>query len=140
MKLNIKFANQNDLESAMELDLHKNKDVISNKIDRKEVIVAELEGEVVGCLKIEYLWTHMPFISYIVVKENLRASGIGERLLNFLENYLKEEKGSKFLLSSSMTDATKAQRWHMRRGFKECGFISSINEEGIGEVFFRKDF
>lgn len=140
MELNIKFANQNDLESAMELDLHKNKDVISNKIDREEVIVAELEGEVVGCLKIEYLWTHMPFISYIVVKENLRASGIGERLLNFLENYLKEEKGSKFLLSSSMTNATKAQRWHMRRGFKECGFISSINEDGIGEVFFRKDF
>lgn len=140
MELNIKFANQNDLESAMELDLHKNKDVISNKIDREEVIVAELEGEVVGCLKIEYLWTHMPFISYIVVKENLRASGIGERLLKFLENYLKEEKGSKFLLSSSMTNATKAQRWHMRRGFKECGFISSINEDGIGEVFFRKDF
>lgn len=37
-----------------------------------------------------------------------------------------------------MTDATKAQKWHIRRGFEECGFITSINENNVGEVFFRK--
>ncbi|WP_243894821.1 hypothetical protein [Clostridium perfringens] len=42
-----------------------------------------------------------------MVKDGLRGSGIGESLLNFLEGYLKKEKNSKFLLSSSMTDATK---------------------------------
>ena len=44
-----------------------------------------------------------------MVKDGLRGSGIGESLLNFLEGYLKKEKNSEFLLSSSMTDATKAQ-------------------------------
>ncbi|MGG5461629.1 GNAT family N-acetyltransferase [Clostridium sp. B9] len=139
MNLNVRFANQNDLEAAMEFDLHRNEKVVSNKIEMKEVIVAESEGEIVGCLKLEYLWTHMPFISYIVVKDGLRHGGIGASLLGFLENYLRDEKEAEFLLSSSMTDATKAQKWHMRRGFKECGFISGINEEGVGEVFFRKD-
>ncbi len=139
MNVKIRFANQNDLEMAIELDLHRNKKVISNKIDMKEVIIAEVEEEIVGCLKIEYLWTHMPFISYIIVKEEFRGLGIGLALLSFLEKYLRDEKEVEFLLSSSMTDATKAQKWHMKRGFKECGFISSINEEGVGEVFFRKD-
>ncbi|WP_300348839.1 GNAT family N-acetyltransferase [Clostridium sp.] len=139
MNVKIRFANQNDLERDIELDLHRNKKVISNKIDMKEVIIAEVEEEIVGCLKIEYLWTHMPFISYIIVKEEFRGLGIGLALLSFLEKYLRDEKEVEFLLSSSMTDATKAQKWHMRRGFKECGFISSINEEGVGEVFFRKD-
>lgn len=139
MNVKIRFANQNDLEMAIELDLHRNKKVISNKIDMKEVIIAEVEEEIVGCLKIEYLWTHMPFISYIIVKEEFRGLGIGLALLSFLEKYLRDEKEVEFLLSSSMTDATKAQKWHMKRGFKECGFISSINEEGVGEVFFKKD-
>lgn len=135
----IRFANQKDLKATMEFDLHKNEEVISNKIDMKEVIVAELDNKVVGCLKIEYIWTHIPFISYIVVKDGLRGSGIGESLLNFLEEYLKKEKNSEFLLSSSMTDTTKAQKWHIRRGFEECGFITSINENNVGEVFFRKN-
>ncbi|EJT6495295.1 GNAT family N-acetyltransferase [Clostridium perfringens] len=135
----IRFANQKDLKATMEFDLHKNEEVISNKINMKEVIVAELDNQVVGCLKIEYIWTHIPFISYIVVKDGLRGSGIGESLLNFLEEYLKKEKNSAFLLSSSMTDATKAQKWHIRRGFEECGFITSINENNVGEVFFRKN-
>lgn len=138
MDVLVRFANKNDLKAAINFDLHKDKSIISNKIEMKEVIVAELEGEIVGCLKIEYIWTHMPFISYVIVKEGLRTSGIGAKLLSFLENYLKEEKNSEFLLSSSMIDATKAQKWHMRRGFKECGFISSINENGVGEVFFKK--
>lgn len=135
----IRFANQKDLKATMEFDLHKNEEVISNKIDMKEVIVAELDNKVVGCLKIEYIWTHIPFISYIVVKDGLRGSGIGESLLNFLEEYLKKEKNSEFLLSSSMTDATKAQKRHIRRGFEECGFITSINENNVWEVFFRKN-
>ncbi|MGU8984642.1 GNAT family N-acetyltransferase [Clostridium perfringens] len=135
----IRFANQKDLKATMEFDLHKNEEVISNKIDMKEVIVAELDNKVVGCLKIEYIWTHIPFISYIVVKDGLRGSGIGGSLLNFLEEYLKKEKNSEFLLSSSMTDATKAKKWHIRRGFEECGFITSINENNVGEVFFRKN-
>ncbi|ELC8442973.1 GNAT family N-acetyltransferase [Clostridium perfringens] len=138
MSVLVRFANKNDLKAALNFDLHKDENIISNKIDMKEVIVAELEGNIVGFLKIEYIWDHMPFISYIVVKDDLRSYGIGTSLLNFLEKYLKEEKNSEFLLSSSITNATKAQKWHMRRGFKECGFISSINKNEVGEVFFRK--
>ncbi len=115
MDLKIRFADINDLESCVELDLHKNIDTIKNKISMKEVIVAEVNNEVIGCLKIEYIWTHLPFISYIVIRKDFRSSGIGKSMLTFLEEYLKE-KGQSTILSSTMTDAVNPQKWHLKMG------------------------
>ena len=137
MNLKIRFADINDLESCIELDLHKNIDTIKNKIAMKEVIVAENNNEVIGCLKIEYIWTHLPFISYIVIKNDFRASGIGKSMLTFLEEYLKNN-GQDTLLSSTMTDAINPQKWHLKMGFVECGMLCGINDDGVGEIFFKK--
>lgn len=138
MDIKIRFANRDDLESCVELDLHKNIQVIQNKIDMNEVIICETNNSIIGCLKIEYFWTHLPFISYIVVKDGFRTFGIGSKLLAFLENYLKE-KGCTTLLSSTMTDAVTPQRWHMKKGFEECGMLCGINDHGVGEIFYKKN-
>ena len=137
MNLKIRFAEIKDLDSCVKLDLHKNIDTIKNKIAMKEVIVAENNNEVIGCLKIEYIWTHLPFISYIVIKNDFRASGIGRSMLTFLEEYLKNN-GQDTLLSSTMTDAVNPQKWHLKMGFIECGMLCGINEDGVGEIFFKK--
>ena len=137
MDLKIRFAEMHDLDSCVELDLHKNTDIIKNKITMNEVIVAEVNNEVIGCLKIEYIWTHLPFISYIVIRKDFRSSGIGKSMLSFLENYLKKN-GRSTLLSSTMTDAVNPQKWHLKMGFIECGILCGINEDGVGEIFFKK--
>ncbi|MBX9137430.1 MULTISPECIES: GNAT family N-acetyltransferase [unclassified Clostridium] len=137
MDLKIRFAEINDLDSCVELDLHKNIDTIKNKISMKEVIVAESNNEVIGCLKIEYIWTHLPFISYIVIKNDFRASGVGKSMLTFLEEYLRNN-GQDTLLSSTMTDALRPQKWHLKMGFVECGMLCGINDDGVGEIFFKK--
>ena len=137
MDLKIRFAEIHDLDSCVELDLHKNTDIIKNKITMNEVIVAEVNNEVIGCLKIEYIWTHLPFISYIVIRKEFRSSGIGKSMLTFLEQYLKEN-GQSTLLSSTMTDAVNPQKWHLKMGFIECGMLCGINEDGVGEIFFKK--
>ncbi|MEN8076450.1 GNAT family N-acetyltransferase [Clostridioides difficile] len=137
MDLKIRFAEIKDLDVCVELDLHKNIDTIKNKISMKEVIVAENNNEVIGCLKIEYIWTHLPFISYIVIKNDFRASGIGRSMLTFLEEYLKNN-GQDTLLSSTMTDAVNPQKWHLKMGFVECGMLCGINDDGVGEIFFKK--
>ncbi len=137
MDLKIRFAEMHDLDSCVELDLHKNTDIIKNKITMNEVIVAEVNNEVIGCLKIEYIWTHLPFISYIVIRKDFRSSGIGKSMLSFLENYLKKN-GQSTLLSSTMTDAVNPQKWHLKMGFIECGILCGINEDGVGEIFFKK--
>lgn len=137
MNLKIRFAEINDLDSCVELDLHKNIDTIKNKISMKEVIVAESNNEVIGCLKIEYIWTHLPFISYIVIKNDFRASGVGKSMLTFLEEYLRNN-GQDALLSSTMTDALRPQKWHLKMGFVECGMLCGIKDDGVGEIFFKK--
>ena len=137
MDLKIRFAEMYDLDSCVELDLHKNTDIIKNKITMNEVIVAEVNNEVIGCLKIEYIWTHLPFISYIVIRKDFRSSGIGKSMLSFLEKHLREY-GQSTLLSSTMTDAVNPQKWHLKMGFIECGILCGINENGVGEIFFKK--
>ena len=137
MNFKIRFAEIKDLDSCVKLDLHKNIDTIKNKIAMKEVIVAENNNEVIGCLKIEYIWTHLPFISYIVIKNDFRASGIGKSMLTFLEEYLRNN-GQDTLLSSTMTDALRPQKWHLKMGFVECGMLCGINDDGVGEIFFKK--
>lgn len=137
MDIRIRFAKIKDLNYCVELDLHKNIDVIKNKISMNEVIVAETNNEIVGCLKIEYIWTHLPFISYIVINESFRSSGIGKQMLNFLEEHLKEN-GQSTLLSSTMTNAIAPQKWHLKMGFTECGILCDINDHGIGEIFYKK--
>ena len=82
MDLKIRFAEIHDLDSCVELDLHKNIDIIKNKITMNEVIVAEVNNEVIGCLKIEYIWTHLPFISYIVIRKDFRCNN-----RSFLNNF-----------------------------------------------------
>lgn len=135
--MNIRFAEEKDFNSCVELDLHKNVNIIKNKIHMKEVIVAEHNNKIIGFLKIEYIWTHLPFISYIVIKKDYRANGIGKSMLSFLENYLKNN-GQNTLLSSTMTDAVNPQKWHLKMGFIECGMLCGINEDGVGEIFFKK--
>lgn len=138
MEFNIRLANENDLISCIELDLHKNSEKIKNKICMKEVFVAENNNEIIGCLKIEYIWTHLPFISYIVIKDNFRKAGLGKAMITYLEEYLKNS-GQNTLLSSTMTDALPQQKWHKKNGFKECGILCGINDHGVGELFFKKE-
>ncbi|MGL4741762.1 MAG: GNAT family N-acetyltransferase [Sarcina sp.] len=133
----IKFADLCDLQTCVKLDLHGNIDFIKRKIEHNEIIVAKNGDDVIACLKFEFLWTHMPFISYIVVEETSKGQKVSKKLLDFLEAYLKN-KNYKFLLSSTMPNSINSQNWHMHMKFIECGYIAGIND-GIGEIFYRKN-
>lgn len=112
-------------------------EVIKHKIEQNEIIVAEVEGQNVGYLRLEYLWLKIPYIGLIFVQQEYRRQGIGRAILGFLEAFLRSRR-HKALLSSSQVDETLSQEWHRAMGFEECGILAGINENGIGEVFFRK--
>jgi hypothetical protein len=42
------------------------------------------------------------------------------------------------LYSSSQADEQGPQEWHLHMRFEECGLIAGINNDGVGELFFRK--
>jgi L-amino acid N-acyltransferase YncA len=112
--------------------------VILRKANQGEVIVAEKNGTLIGFCLVEYLWSKLPYIGLLRVEENHRRQGCGRALLQFLETTLRDQ-GHKQLYSSSQADEPAPQKWHRQLGFEECGIIAGINEDGIGEIFFRKN-
>ena len=133
----VRFAGPEDLEWCVVEDSYVTEQVIRNKIVNDEIIIAELDGQPIGYLRLEYLWSNIPYIGVIFVIDMYRHEGIGRKILSFLENYLLS-RGHSQLFSSSQANEPEPQAWHRSVGFVECGIISGLNEGGIGEIFFRK--
>ena len=141
----IRFARFDDLDFAHQ-DGYISTEVLKRKIDAQlalnpdrieDILIAERNGKRVGYVRLEYLWSIVPYISLIRVLPEYHRQGVGKALLRFIETFLREA-GHKVLYSSSQADEPEPQAWHRHVGFEECGFIAGINE-GVGEVFFRKD-
>jgi len=120
---------------------------LRREIEANNVIVAEVDGKLVGYLRIEYLGLIAPYLGIVGVNEEYQRKGIGTAMIKFLEAYLVKRKGHKVfklngqavLHSSAEATATESQAWHRAVGFQECGIIAGCNEGGIGEIFFRKN-
>jgi ribosomal protein S18 acetylase RimI-like enzyme len=109
----------------------------ARKIREEEIFVAEVSGECVGLLRLEFLWSKCAYIANLRVREEHRRRGVGRAFLRFLDDHLAR-LGCTIVLSSSQADAPEAQAWHRRMGFEECGVLSGINPGGVGEIFFRR--
>ena len=111
--------------------------VLRRKVSDGDAFVALRGEEPVGYLRLEWLWSTLPYIEMIWVLEPHRRDGVGRALLTHAETYASG-RGHAALYSSSQADEPEPQAWHRRMGFEECGFIAGLNEGGVGEVFFRK--
>jgi len=132
-----RFGEPEDFAKAREMDPHFDPEFLRWKLGRREVVLAENDGELLGYMRLEYIWSTVPYIGLILVKEGRRAQGIGKKLLAFASEDLKK-RGHRYLYSSSQVNEAEPQSWHRHVGFEEAGIVSGINEGGIGEVFFKK--
>ncbi len=135
-QVRIRFAKKSDLE-FLNSKVYVSDEILQRKIEWQEIIVAEKNGVKIGFLQLEYLWSLVPYIALIKVLEKHRRKGIGRKLLEFAESFLRENN-HQMIYSSSQADESSPEEWHRHIGFEECGIISGINE-GIGEIFFRKN-
>lgn len=144
-EITIRFARLDDLDFAYQ-DGYISAEMLKRKIDAQlalnpdrieDILIAERNGKRVGYVRLEYLWSIVPYISLIHVLPESRRQGVGKALLQFIETFLRDI-GHEVLYSSSQTDEPEPQAWHRHVGFEECGFIAGIND-GIGEVLFRKN-
>ena len=134
--VSVRLAQPADLD-FVNRDVHLPQDVILHKIKQGECFVLEVDGQQAGYLRLEFLWSLIPYISLVMILEANRKLGYSRILLEFVEYHLKEG-GYSVLYSSSQADEATPQAWHRHMGFEECGIISGINDGGIGEIFFRK--
>jgi N-acetylglutamate synthase-like GNAT family acetyltransferase len=134
--MNVRYASPADA-AFLKKKSHLPEAAILRKISLGEIIAAEEGGTLIGLCVFEYLWSRLPYISLIAIEEEYRRQGCGRAMLHFLETELRQQ-GHRKLYSSSQANEPEPQSWHRHVGFEECGFIADINDEGIGEIFFRK--
>lgn len=135
MDIAVRFARRDDL-AFVSRDGYIPRAVVARKIELGEVIVAEVDGETLGYIRLEYLWSIVPYIGLIHVLKAHREQGIGKAMLAFTTAFLRE-KGHAALFSSSQSNEPEPQAWHRHVGFRPVGAISGLNEDGSDEVFVR---
>jgi GNAT superfamily N-acetyltransferase len=134
----VRFAVPGDYDWCLSIDRWADcEGVIRRKIEWSEILIAEIGGQRAGYLRLEYFWSIIPYIAMIRVREDQRRQGIGRAILAFLEGTLRA-RGHALLLSSSQANEPEPQAWHRHMGFIECGILAGINDDGVGEIFFRK--
>ncbi len=138
INITIRFAEAADLIACLSFDNTGSLESLESAIINHDVIVAQRLGEIVGYLRLQYIWSKIPFISLILIKTEFRGRGIGASMLNYLVEFLGMN-GFKVLLSSSQVNEEGPQHWHRKMGFTEAGILCGINENGIGEVFYKLD-
>jgi ribosomal protein S18 acetylase RimI-like enzyme len=110
---------------------------LRRKFEGREVVVADLDGELVGLLRLDYLWSSLPHIAQVRVVEHRRREGIGRALVTFVEQQARS-RGIDKVLSSTRPDKTAAQAWHRQIGFTECGSLEGFGPNGEATIFFLK--
>jgi N-acetylglutamate synthase-like GNAT family acetyltransferase len=134
----VRLATRADLTACSLFDHTAGKTAIQFAINQQAVVLAERNGQAIGYLRLEFLWSRVPYIALVLVIEDYRGQGVSRSMLDLIESQLRTN-GHKFLLSSAEVAEASAQAWHRAIGFMECGIISGLNEGGIGEIFFRKN-
>jgi GNAT superfamily N-acetyltransferase len=136
-RIQVRFATETDKEWCQGIDSHLTDDVFWFKVQNDEIVIGELDGERVGYLRLEYWYLALPFVGLIIVEEKHRNKGVGRAMLTFLEGHLVKT-GYDVLYSSSEAGEPEPQAWHRHMGFKDCGVITEMNDEGASEILFRK--
>ena len=133
----IRFARRADVPYLERQMPHIRRDRLARKIDGRDILVAERDGETIGLLDLDFLGPAAPYMSLVRVDPSHRRAGIGTALLAFAEDHLRR-LGFRVLYTSATANEPEPQAWHRRRGFTPCGSLEGFNEGNVAEVFFRK--
>ncbi|MFW6269145.1 MAG: GNAT family N-acetyltransferase [Bacillota bacterium] len=131
----IRYAKKGDLSYLLENDDHINKkEILQQRINNNQVIIAEEAGDIAGWLRYAFLWEHIPFMNLIWLHEKYRKQGIGTEMVSFWEKEMKAE-GFEIVMTSSLSDE-KGQFFHRKNGYEDAGCF--ILEDEALEIIFKK--
>jgi GNAT superfamily N-acetyltransferase len=134
--ISVRPAERDDVGWLARNDGHLDAGRLAAKVDAGEVLLAEVDAEPAGLLRFDLLWSAVPFVALVRVRDPLRRRGVGRALVASLADRARAD-GATFLLSSATEDEPAARAWHAAIGFTVCGELSGINAGGVGEVVYR---
>ncbi len=119
--MSVIFADSGDLDYLVEKD-HIGRDMIAQKISRREFIVAYQDERRVGFLRYNYFWDDVPFMNLLWVQEDLRSRGFGTQLISFWEEEMLK-LGYDSILTSTLSTNVRAQQLYRRLGYEDSGCL-----------------
>ncbi len=132
----VRFAQPGDITQLCELDHAVDKQKVERLIVQQQYIIAEVDDRIVGLIRLEYIWTTLPYMGLIWILPDYRKRGLSKQLLRYLCVYLRDHRHQQ-LFSSSQANEPEPQAWHRYVGFVDSGCVRGANEGGIDEVVFR---
>ncbi len=131
----IEFANESHVTYLKEKDRHLPEQFIESKITREEIIVLKNEmNQVVGWLRFNFFWDNCPFMNMLYIEEDYRSKGLGQKMVFFWENEMKQN-GYSLVMTSTLSNE-EAQFFYRKLGYKDSG--SLLLEGEALEIIFTK--
>jgi ribosomal protein S18 acetylase RimI-like enzyme len=124
--MRVAFAVLEDLDYLAGEDHHVGRDVIGEKITRREIIVARREDRRVGFLRHGYFWDEIPFMNLLWVREESRGKGHGTQLISFWEEEMRK-LGHDSVMTSTLSNE-RAQHLYRRLGYEDVGSLLMPDE------------
>lgn len=119
--MQIRYATRDDGDFFAIHRRHISESEMQEKIDRKQVIVLEMDGEIVGWIRFGLFWDNTPFLNMIHIFEQHRRRGYGSQLMTFWENEMKQQ-GYELVMTSTQSDE-QAQFFYRHLGYEDAGAV-----------------
>lgn len=133
--MKIEYASELDFQFILDNEQYISKQLIKNKLKKKEIIIVkDKDNNVVGWLRYNYFWDHIPFMNMLYLIEKYRRKGIGRELVNFWETEMKD-KGYEVIMTSTLSNE-QAQYFYRKLGYKDSGSLLLDNKPL--EIIFTK--
>lgn len=124
--MNIRFARKSDVTFLVRNETHVHKKILAKKIEDRQILIAEDDGEPVGWLRFGFFWDEIPFINMLYVLEPNRSCGIGKALMTAWEKEMYEEGFSVFM--TTMQKNETAQDFYRKLGYRDAGGFTPAGE------------
>lgn len=137
--MKIRLATRNDWPALEKInsfiDYGNPKEFMLEQIQLNRVLVAEIQGQVIGYASWQLIWGNTPFLSLVKVLPSYQVKGAGSALIIDFEKRIKAEGFSSYI-SSTMENNKLGQTFHAKQGFSDIG---TLKMHYGSEIFYKKD-
>jgi len=134
VKVSTRIAGDSDLPFLREVDRHVSYQELTHVVAMGRVLVAEVDGVAVGCLRWGLFWDAIPFMNLLFLVPERRGQGVGTTLLEAWER--SRLAVDQTLVLTSTLSAEAAQHLYRRLGYVDSGALLLPDEPT--ELIFRK--
>ena len=134
----LRIASLDDFEQCRRHEYsHVSDNLLKQCIQNEWIYISEIDNVVIGYARLEFIWLKVPYLALITLDDEHQGKGIGTAMLEKIVHELKSQ-GHEALYTSSEVMEPRPQMFHRKSGFQECGIITGMNDDGVGEIFFVK--